>query len=59
MRIFYLTNAPWKVSQRKKKNQLEKGGISSETEMDKTPEENDVGEVETDERVKEKKSKAF
>ena len=43
----------------KKENQLEKGGINSETEMDKTPEENDVGEVETDERVKEKKSKAF
>lgn len=39
----------------KKKNELE---INSETEMGKTSEGNEVGEVETDERGKEMKKKA-
>ena len=43
----------------KKENKQEEGEINSETEMDKISEGNDVGEVETDEEVKEKKNKAL
>ena len=41
----------------KKENKLEERKINSETEMDKTSEGNEVGEVERKERVKEKKRK--
>ena len=39
----------------KKENELEEGKINIETEMDEISEENEVGEVEIDERVKDKK----
>ena len=39
----------------KKENELEEGETNIETEMDKISEEIEVGEVEIDERVKDKK----
>ena len=39
----------------KKENELEEGEINIETEMDEISEENEIGEVEIDERVKDKK----
>ena len=38
MRIFYITNIPWKTSHRK--NELGVGEVNGETEMDETPEGN-------------------
>ena len=44
---------------KKKENELEEGKINSETKRGKTSERNEVREVEINERVKVKKSKAF
>ena len=43
----------------KKENKLEEGEINSETEMDEISEGNEVSDVEIDDKVKEKKSKAL
>ena len=59
MRIFYVTNIPWKRSHKKKEDELQQGKINSETEMNEISEGKEVGEVEIDERVKDKKSKAL
>ena len=40
----------------KKENKQEEGEINSETEMDKISEGNELGEVEIDKKVKEKKN---
>ena len=47
-----------KESQKKEK-ELQQGKINCETEMDEISEGKEVGEVEIDERVKDKKSKAL
>ena len=39
----------------KKENELEEGEINIETKMDEISKQNEVGEVEIDERVKDKK----
>ena len=43
----------------KKENKQEEGEINSETEMDKISEGNELGEVEIDKKVKEKKNKTL
>ena len=43
----------------KKEDELQQGKINSETEMKEISEGKEVGEVEIDERVKDKKSKAL
>ena len=58
MRIFYVTNIPWKRSHKKRKMNCNKEKYS-ETEMNEISEGKEVGEVEIDERVKDKKSKAL
>ena len=52
--ILYDKYSTEKESQ-KKENELDEGEINKETEMDEIWEGNEVGEVEIDERVKEKK----
>ena len=53
MKIFYMTNIPWKTRKweknrenREKENELEEGEINGETEMDEILEGVEVGEVE-------------
>ena len=43
----------------KKRNELEKEEINSETKMDETSEGKEVGEVKIDDRAKRKKNKTF
>ena len=58
MRIFCDKYSMEKESQ-KKEDELQQGKINSETEMNEISEGKEVGEVEIDERVKDKKSKAL
>ena len=48
-----MKNIPWKMNQ--KENELEEGEINIETEIDEISGGNKVGDVEIDERVKDKK----